>query len=461
MNASGFDRRRDLDSVMSRQKLFLVASVIVLLVGAAFTTYVVKNPREAKTVAPREEGLLVRTTRLKKEEKRILISGFGTVRPRNEVKVVAEVSGRVIFRSEGFRDGGFVKQGEILFVIDPADYKLAIAQRKAEIAQLEADIQRLGQEEKNYKADLAIATRHLDVVQKEVERNRKLHKQGVISPNQLDVSVQAFLRQEREVQATRNSLSLVKPNLAQKRAALEVTETRLQEALLNLERTQFAAPFNARVRGTNLEVGDYIREGNSVGSIYDTSVLEVPVSVPVEDARWIFRRRKVESFPRTQEEVEKFFPRAKVLWSRFGQTFEWDGRVVLVGAGLEETTRALTLTVEVPEPLKKWVPGAYPPLVVGMFVRVIIQGITIPDVFVIPRSALHPGDRIYVFRDGTLNVRPAEVIRKGQDEVVIKNGAHEGERLILSAIPAAVPGMKIRTVDDGPKEARHQGESSP
>lgn len=446
---------------MSRQKWFVMAGVIVLLASGAVTVSLVRNPREAKTIAAVAEGRLVRTTRLKREEKVFLISGFGTVRPKNEIKVVAEVSGRIIHRSEGFRDGGFVRKGDTLFVIDPADYKLSVAQRKAEIAQFNADIQRLIQEEKNFRADLAIAQRHLDVVQKELARNQRLRKQGVISPGQLDVSVQAVLRQEREVQSTRNALALINPNLEQKRAALEVTRARLKEALLKLERTRFVAPFDARVRGTIPEVGDYVREGNSVGAIYNTSVLEVPVSVPVEDARWAFRRVKMESFPRSQEEVEQFFPSAKVYWSRFGQTFEWDGRVSLVGAGLEETTRSVTFVVEVPEPLKNWIPGKYPPLVVGMFVKVVIEGITVPNVFVIPRSALHPDDKVYISRDGILDIRHVEILRKDQDEVVISNGIKEGEDLILSAIPAPVPGMKLRTVDMNRNGGRNQGNTSP
>ncbi len=446
---------------MSRQKWLVIATVAVLAVGAALTAYLISNPREAKTVMTVDERRLVRTVRLRKEEKTFLIRGFGAVRPRNEVKVVTEVSGRVTHRSDGFRDGGFVKKGDTLFEIDPADFKLAVAQRRAEIAQLDADIERLIQEEKNFKADIAISQRHLAVVRKELARNQRLRKQGVVSPGQLDVSRQAVLRQEREVQATRNSLALVGPNLAQKKAALEVTRIRLQNALLDLERTRFVAPFDARVRNTKLEIGNYVRAGSEVGAIYDTAVLEVPVSVAVEDARWAFRRLKVTNFPRTQEEVEQFFPSAKVYWSRFGQTFEWDGRVALVGAGLEETTRAATFVIEVSEPAKKWVVGKHPPLIVGMFVKVVIQGITVPDVYVIPRSAIHPGDQVYIFRDGKLDIRSVKIVRKNPDEVVIQNGVNPGERLILSAIPAAVPGMKLRMVEVNHKEARRQGKPSP
>ena len=238
-----------------------------------------------------------------------------------------------------------------------ASTRLAVVRRRAEIAQFRADIGKLVQEEINYRADLAIARRHLGVVQGELRRNQRLGKQNVISAGKIDISRQAVLRQEREVQRIRNLLALAAPNLDQKKAALDVTRVRLEEANLNLIRTRIVAPFDARVRNTNLAVGNYIREGNTVGTIYDPAVLEVPVSIPVEEARWAFRRTGAARFPKTQDEVQQYFPRAKIYWSRFGQRFEWAGRVTLVGAGLDEATRAFTLVIEVPEPTKKWTPG--------------------------------------------------------------------------------------------------------
>jgi hypothetical protein len=82
-----------------------------------------------------------------------------------------------------------------------------------------------------------------------------------------------------------------------------------------------------------------------------------------------------------------------------------------------------------------------------MFVKVGIQGVTLSDVYVIPRSALRPGDNVYIYADGALAIRPVKIIRKGHDEAVFRNGVNEGERLILSAIPAAVQGMKLRAAD--------------
>ena len=436
---------------MDRKKWFVAGAVGVLIAGLAIGVYLIRNRPRPETAAVTRAGRVVRTSVLKKVEKTFWITAYGTVRPKTEITLVPEVLGRIIRRSPGFRTGGFVPKGEVLFEIDPVNYELAAAQRRAQIVQLEADIARLRQEEKNHRADLAINQRQLKIVENELARNQRLRKQGVISPGQLDASTQSYIRQEQAVQASRNALALIPSQIAQKEAALLVTRAQLQEALLNLERTKMRAPFDGRVRETTLEVGDFARVGEPVGKIHDVSVLEVPVSLPVEDVRWALRRGSGgAAFPRTQEEVQQFFPRAEILWTRFGQTFRWDGQVSVVGAGLDETTRALTLVVEVPEPRKNWQPGKHPPLVVGMFVRARIEGVTVQNVFVIPRAALHENDDVYIMKEDRLDVRRVQVIRKGENEAVISNGIREGERLILSVIPAPVPGMHLRTAEDSP-----------
>ena len=434
---------------LDRKMGFALAAAAVLAAGLGVSFVLVRSRPSPAVVRPAAEGRLVRAVRLKKEAKTLWVSGYGTVRPKTEVQIVPEVSGRLIQRAPGFRSGGFIRRGDLLFEVDPRDYALAAAQRRAQVAQLEADIQRLLQEEKNNRTDLTISERQLKLVQAELDRNRRLRQQGVVSEGQFETTLQSFLRQERAVLAARNALDLIPPQLAQKRAAMRVSQAQLEEALLSLERTKYFAPFDGRARQVKVEVGDYLRAGQSIGAIHDMSVVEIPVSVPVEDARWTFRRVEgVTQFPRSQEEVQRFFPRAEVVWSRFGQAFRWEGRVTLVEAGLDEATRAITLIVEVAEPLKDWVPGQRPPLIAGMFVQARIRGITVPDVFVIPRAALHAGDQVHIFHEGRLEIRPVQVLRKDEGEAVVQSGVREGEWVILSALPEPVPGLKLRLAEN-------------
>ncbi len=434
-----------------RPFVFALAAVLVLAGGVWGTVVLVQNKPQPRTVTAPALGRLVRIRELRKQAQTFWVSAYGAVRPKIEVTLVPEVSGRIISRAPGFRSGGFIKKGDLLVEIDPRNYRLTVAQRLAQIGQLEADIARILQTEKNYRANLAINERNLNLAKTEYDRNRKLRKQGVVSQRELDLSRQAVFRLESTYQNQVNAIALVPSQLAQKRAALEVTRAQYEEAKLNLQRTKIYAPFDGRVREAGVDVSDYARSGQSIGIIHDMSVVEIPVSVPVEDARWALRRAEgMKSFPRDQEEMQRFFSGAEILWTRLGQTFSWKGQVTFVGASLDEATRAITFTVEVKNPLEKFSPGVHPPLLSGMFVRVRIRGITVQNVFVIPRSALRPGNRVYIFDNGLLDVRPVEVVRKAKDEVVIGGGLQESEKLILSAIPDAVAGMMLRAREARP-----------
>lgn len=428
---------------MLRQAVFVILAVLVLAAGGWATRWLVLNQPVAKVVAPPAPRRIVRVMRLKKQDRTLWVKGYGSVRPKTELSVAPQVSGRVVRRAPGFRTGGFIRKGALLFQIDPADYRLEIERRRAEIVRLEADAARLDQEEKNYDADLAIAERHMKVVSEEVRRNRRLRGQGVISAGQYDQSRRSFLQQEMTVQSIRNALALLPVRRMQKRAALEASRAALRKARLELSRASVRAPFDARVRETSLDVGDFASAGRPVGVIYDVSALEVPVSLPVEDARWALPRARGALFPRDGEGEKPPLPAARVSWSRLGRKFEWEGRVSLVEAGLDASTRALTLVVEVSESSESRASGERPPLFVGMFVQAAIEGAALRGVFVIPRAALRAEDRVYLLDEGRLRIAKAEVVRKEEEGAVIRGGVSEGDLLILSPVPDPIPGMRL------------------
>ena len=135
-----------------RQFVFALAAVLVLAGGVWGTVVLVQNKPQPRTVTAPALGRLVRIRELRKQAQTFWVSAYGAVRPKIEVTLVPEVSGRIISRAPGFRSGGFIKKGDLLVEIDPRNYRLTVAQRLAQIGQLEADIARILQTEKNYRA---------------------------------------------------------------------------------------------------------------------------------------------------------------------------------------------------------------------------------------------------------------------------------------------------------------------
>ena len=128
------------------------------------------------------------------------------------------------------------------------------------------------------------------------------------------------------------------------------------------------------------------------------------------------------------------------------------GRVIRLLSDLESEGRMARLLVEVQNPLGHD-PGEtpHPPLILGEYVRVDIQGRVLDDVFRIPRTALRDNARIWLANEnGTLEIRSVEPLWRDAEYVLLREGFAVGDRLITSDLTAAVDGMAIRLLADSP-----------
>ena len=87
-------------------------------------------------------------------------------------------------------------------------------------------------------------------------------------------------------------------------------------------------------------------------------------------------------------------------------------------------------------------------------VRVEIEGPQLRDVIVLPRNAIRGGTRVWVKNAGNeLDVRPVEIVLSRKDTVLINQGIRDGEAVITSQLPAAIPGLPLQTIEESPSPA--------
>lgn len=127
------------------------------------------------------------------------ITVFGEVRPRVQIDVVSEVSGRIIKVSPHFIEGGSFRSGEALITVEDRDYALAVSEAKARVA------------------------------------GRKLELEQSLAD--ADVAKRQLVNE-----ANPSDLALKKPQIIQARSALEASELALERALSDLSRTQISVP---------------------------------------------------------------------------------------------------------------------------------------------------------------------------------------------------------------------------
>ena len=126
------------------------------------------------------------------------------------------------------------------------------------------------------------------------------------------------------------------------------------------------------------------------------------------------------------------------------ESFSWEGRVDRSLGFINERERLARVVVRVENPYSMKDPKK-PALSIGSFVEVIITGRKLENVYPIPRHALRDGSKVWIAKpDSTLGIREVIISALTRDEAVIESGIAEGERIIVSSISGAAPGLKLR-----------------
>lgn len=211
----------------------------------------------------------------------------GVVEARTVTSVIPQVAGRVVDVSPLFRPGATVSQGDVLFVIDPSDYELAIDRTLAEIEIARSELARL-------------------VAEGAAERE-------VWKSNYPERPIPDLIARV--------------PQIVAARARVYSGEAARAAARLDLERTVVRAPANARILETRLDVGQVVSSNAAVGSLFSTDSLEISVPVSADELR---RIGPVEG-------------RRALIAPPTGPTIE--GTVVRKAASLDERTRLGTLFI--------------------------------------------------------------------------------------------------------------------
>jgi hypothetical protein len=95
------------------------------------------------------------------------------------------------------------------------------------------------------------------------------------------------------------------------------------------------------------------------------------------------------------------------------------------------------------------------PLLIGAYVCVEIDGREVDDVYVIPRTAIREGDRVWIMdEEDRLSVRDVEIIWRRKDDVFVADAIQPGELIVTSRIATPIPGMTLRTNGDESEERR-------
>ena len=321
----------------------------------------------------------------------ITLAYAGRVAGYRTVEVRPQVSGIILKRE--FNEGDRVKQGDVLFRIDPRPYQAALDRVAAQLTQARATAT---QNEENYK------------------RIEELIGRAVATQKQME-----------DAQAARD----------QSKAAVQAAEADLATANLNMEYTLIRAPVSGPTMLTSPAEGTLVQAQQTLlTTIWQLDPAYVNFSVTDTEFRAFQSFQAARAKPLTDDDV----------WVKLqygdGTTYPTNGKVNVSSETIDQRTGTMQIRAIFPNP-----DGAILP---GQFVRVVIGGIALPNSFVIPSKAVSQGPQgtfVYVVNDKNVaEVKPVNLVRELKDGWIVRDGLNDGDKIIVDGVMRVRPGAPVR-----------------
>jgi len=178
------------------------------------------------------------------------------------VNVAPRVSGQI--EEVYVKDNQHVKEGDLIAIIDPEDYKIKLEQADSTYEKLKLD-------QSNAKANLVAAESNIALAKKDLERYKNLYEQGAVSKQTYDSAVvkydsaQASLTQANQALFSENGKTVADANLRTAKAAKD-------KAALDLSYTKIYAPQNGTVSSRRVEKGMYVTAGSPLFTLVPEEV---------------------------------------------------------------------------------------------------------------------------------------------------------------------------------------------
>jgi len=375
--------------------LILIASSILVV----FALVAYKNSQRAERKPETTKAILVDTITAEVNSLNLIINSQGTVKPRTETVLVAEVPGKIVKISADFVAGGFFHEGDVLLQIDPSDYRAGLKRAEAALA--------------SRKAKLADETARSEQALKDW---RNMGKKGQPS-----------------------DLGLRKPQMADARANVSAAEADVEKARRDLERTQITVPYDGLVRLKGVDIGQYVTPGTRLGITFAIDTAEVRLPLTSTDMKYL--ELPTGTAARNQD---RSFPPVTLSTKSAGITDQWQAQIIRTEGVVDETSRVVYAVAQVIDPYGVLGQSHQKELKIGTFVNAAIQGLPADNVVILPRYVLQSNNTVIIINDNNeLEILPVTVLRAEPKKVYISSGIKAGARVITTTLDAPIPGTKL------------------
>jgi RND family efflux transporter MFP subunit len=372
----------------------------------------------------------------------IMAEPNGTTRALQEVSIRARVRG--FLKEMHFDEGGDVKAGQLLFVIDEEPFKAALAEANAKLAAAEASLRqsRDSKAREVAAAQLALAQSQLELAEVEERREQSLLKRKATSVE--DVQRKQALRKTSAAQLEANRATLeqakadYETSILAAQAEVEGAKARLYDAEINLSYCRMSSPIDGRAGLAEVKLGNLVGPASAGGGgdyteltvvrQLDPMGVDVPVASRYLDrvARLIASGLPVEVFrPGLEGEEARRFP----------------GKATVIDNTIDPTTSTFLIQAQVANPEKTILPGEY--VKVNAKVGEARDAIVVPEQAVVETQA---GPTVYtVDPQGRVAIATVRATFTHEGLRVLESGLQPGQQVIVEGLQLVRTGMTVKT----------------
>ena len=388
--------------------------------------------RPEATPAPAEERARpVAAVEARYVDVRPPIVEFGVVAAGSVVELRPLVAGRIAELGPNFVEGGVVRKGETLAVIDRFDYEIEVADKEAAVAESRARLAEAQAELDAERRLLAIAREQAALRMADLERKRELSERGALSRKARDDATIAANEAKRSVEAAEQRLERLAARIEQSSAALARSEAALKRARRDLDETLLAAPEDGYLADASAAAGQRVGVGDRLARLIVARRLEVSFQLRRGD----FGRLVGGDGERA---AERLLGRAvSVKWRVGPRDFAYDAVIDRLDAEIDPAGGGIGVRARLVDPD----PGA--PLRPGAFVEVRIPGELHRGVLRLPEGAVDGEGNVYVIEEGRLAPRRVELLRRMARDVLVRADITPGARIVTTHFPEIGPGQRV------------------
>jgi RND family efflux transporter MFP subunit len=330
---------------------------------------------------------------------------IGTLDGFVDADVRAQVTGYL--QHQGYQEGSFVKEGQLLFQIDPRPFQAVVDQAQGNLDQATANL-----------ANAEAVQRR---TQLDVNRYTPLAKEQAASQQDLDNAVQ-------------NNLAAI-ATVATAKAQIQTAQAALETAKINLDFTRLIAPIDGIAGQAQLQVGALASP--SSGAVTTVSTLDpIKVYFTVSESEYLAWRKR---FPTdTENEAAEKYVRLQIILAD-GSTYPRDGTVYFADRQVDPNTGAIRIAGLFPNPGNILRPGGYAKVRAATNVQ---QGaLLVPQRAV---SEVQGGYQVAVVDDqNKVSIRAVQVGDQVGTDWIVADGLKRGDRVVAEGVQKVRTGMHV------------------